>query len=92
MNAKTETYEEFIARGGKVEKLPNMSQPLSSSMRTAQKTVELKTLEEGEFLYGEKRAKKKAKKRFNVAHIDKSLLPKSLHYIFDSLSTLKDDE
>ncbi len=64
MTNKTETVEEFLARGGKIETLPSVE--IENKSVTVRKTTKgpatIHSLSEGAFLFSEKSTRKKTKK------------------------------
>jgi dipeptidase len=80
MSQKTETIEEFLARGGKITVIPQSSTKVSAIVPVkAQNTgiVSLMSLEEAELMYGETKSKVKNKNQKN-SNIDVSALPTEL--------------
>lgn len=84
--AKVESLEEFLARGGKVERVE--SEQLEEDANIMRPTImgppDLYTLDEAQHFFGVK--KKKAPKK-NVkpdfSDIDRSVIPKGLQHIFE---------
>jgi len=75
MNSKT-LIEEFLMKGGVVEKLPAGASPKYSNIgTTTKKILNLKTLPEAELLYCKKRVKKKNKKKIDTSNINLDLIP-----------------
>jgi len=78
---KKETIEEYLARGGKIQKVP--SKPLEEreliiKVNSAPEN-RLLSLEEGEFYFSENRANKKAAKTVNLEDvIDQFDLPQEI--------------
>lgn len=78
---KTETIEEFIARGGKVITLPPAERPEVKNQLKTMTTPEgrLLTLGEGEFYFSESKNRKPAKRTVRLADVvDKFNLPKDI--------------
>lgn len=68
--------EEFLANGGEIQKIPAV--PYEENHRvgsTSKKVPELKTLAEGEVLYGEKKKVRKKKKDPDYSGINMDLIP-----------------
>jgi hypothetical protein len=80
MKIKTETLNEFLARGGVVKTFPAGEPPKDPTVRsTTVGPAVILSLEDGELFYGEKRAKKPSK------------VSKSPKVVFDDLpDALKD--
>lgn len=81
MKQKTtdELLKEFLANGGKIQKIPAV--PYEHDERvssTAKKVPEIKTLAEGELLYGEKKKVKKKKKKPDYSGINMDLIPEHI--------------
>ena len=78
-----EILEEFIAKGGIVEKIPYV-EPKENRMigSFSKKAPELLTLEEAELLYGQKQEKKKTIKKPDLSGIDMNLIPEHLRKLF----------
>lgn len=89
MRAKTESIEEFLARGGTIKKLAaGESAKLPTTRRSAGgDPVVILSMEDAEIFYGEGKPKAK-KKSTPKAGIDLSQLPESLKSKF--LAKLKD--
>lgn len=71
-----ELMEEFLASGGEIQKIP--AEPYEYSTKvgsTAKKIPELKTLVEGEILYGERKKSKKKIKKPDYSGINMDLIP-----------------
>lgn len=61
---KSETLDEFIARGGKIEKIPSVEPETKDIIRkTTTGPATIHTLSEGELLFAEKSKRKKKKKK-----------------------------
>lgn len=78
-NKKTETVQEFLARGGKITQLaPKQEEvkgPVIRKLNGSGGVINLMTLAEAELFYGESRAKIKQPKAPKVSKIDISALP-----------------
>lgn len=81
MNKTTEQLiEEFLANGGKIEKLSTVESSTRSVVgSTSKKTPELMTLAEGELMFGKKQERQKKEKEQDYSDIDLSLIPDHLH-------------
>lgn len=78
MKQKTteEMMKEFFNKGGEVTKIPTVPYETSNRIISTTKSApELKTLAEGELLYGEKKKVNVKKKIPNYSDIDMSLIP-----------------
>lgn len=78
MKEKTteELINEFLAKGGKIEKLPAVPYEVSYKVSSTTKSApELKTLAEGELLYGAKSKSRKKKKKVDYSNINMELIP-----------------
>lgn len=78
MKEKTteELMKEFLAKGGKIEKLPAAPYEVSYKVSSTTKSVpELKTLAEGELLYGAKSKSRKKTKKADYSNINMDLIP-----------------
>jgi len=75
-----ELMEEFLANGGKVQKIPAVPHEYSTKVSsTIKKVPELKTLVEGANLYGEKKKTKvKKKKDPDFSGINMDLIPDNI--------------
>ena len=68
--------KEFLNNGGKITKVPAVPYEINDKVTSTTKSVpELKTLAEGELLYGEKKKVNKKKKTPDYSNIDMSLIP-----------------
>lgn len=77
-----ETIEDFLKRGGTIQKIePKPQEKDGPTVRSPNKKTEIKTLEEGELLYGAKR--KATKCKLDVSHINRDLLPDNLKQVYD---------
>ena len=76
---KRETVAEFVARGGKIQKIPLMESSSKAEVVKAQTggPAVFLTLEEADLFYGEYKPKK-ASKKSKVSTIDISALPEEL--------------
>ena len=83
MNKTTEQLiEEFLAKGGKIEKIPYVDPDNSQTIGSTNKKVpQIMTLAEGEELFGEKQKRKKKIKEQDFSSIDLDLIPEHLHHI-----------
>ena len=80
MKTTEELIEEFLANGGEIEKLEAVEPEYKSIIgSTVKKTPELKTLAEGELLYGEKQKRRTKKKVPDFSGINLDLIQKHLH-------------
>lgn len=79
-----ETVEEFLARGGKIEKLDIggeiKNKPVGS---VTKKQTNLMTLAEGEILFGEKSKRNKKVKEPDYSDINFDLIPEHLRKIIN---------
>ena len=94
---KTETIEEALARGVKIEKLPSSEEIRKQQIEAGKiedkpnKTVkgvpisalDIKSLGEAIDFYGEKIKRKKKVKKPDFSNVDKSQIPENLHYILE---------
>lgn len=80
-NKTTETVEEFLARGGKINVIPSAIEETKHQVlkKTNNGVATLLTMEEAELFYSESRKKNKSKK---MSNIDISSLPKELREKF----------
>lgn len=79
---RAETIEEFLARGGQIEKLPAAEDQLKQVIPQVSNTSpELCSLADAPDIFGEKTKRTKPR----VSTIDKSKLPESLHPVYDKL-------
>lgn len=92
-----ELMEEFLAKGGKIQKLPTVPYEADHKVSsTVKKVPELKTLPQGEFLYGEvRKSKRKKVKNPDYTDIDMSLIPdhikKLINYSDDTSEQNKEE-
>lgn len=81
---KYESVEEFLARGGKIDKLDKgtelKSKPIGS---TTKKQTTLMTLAEGELFFGEKGKRTKKVKEADYSGINFDLIPEHLRKIIN---------
>lgn len=75
MSKKTETVEEFLARGGKIEKLdPVEHEDNDVTVRSAAMTPPtLYHITEGRHLFAEKKKNKSRKKKLSIQEVSKKL-------------------
>lgn len=76
INRKTETIEEFLARGGQITVVPPVKPDDTKNIVTTRTTIghDMMSLAEGEFMFGESRAKTSPmKKRVNDDDFSKLL-------------------
>ena len=99
MKEKTteELLQEFLDKGGEIQKIP--AEPYEHSTKvgsTIKKVPQLKTLAEGELLYGERKKSKKKKKVPDYSGIKMDLIPdhikKLINYSGEELKTNTDKE
>jgi len=97
MKTNKELLEEFLAKGGKIQKIPTVPYEKTHAIgSTAKKVPELKTLAEGELLYGENRKLKKKKKKPDYSDINMDLIPNHIKKLInynkkeDKIETNKD--
>lgn len=76
-NCKVETVEEYLARGGQIEKLPYIPpQDKKDYIKvTASLNINLMSLDEGQHFFSEKTIRKRKVKEVKI---DTSLIPASL--------------
>ncbi len=90
--------DEFLANGGKIEVLPTVVSDRKELTTTNahKKTIQLLTLGEADDLYGERKKSKKTKPKEvdqeKLKGINKDLIPKNLHFIFDKNTGGSTDE
>jgi hypothetical protein len=91
---KTETVQEFLARGGKITKLPsNMENELSDGQvkkLAAQGPAKIITMDEADLFHGEKSVRKGRKKQ--QPSLDIQVLPEPLKQKLLSRITDKDED
>ena len=76
MKTTNELIEDFLANGGEIKKIPPEPYEVNNKVSsTAKKIPELKTLAEGEFLYGEKKKVRKKKTKPDYSEINMDLIP-----------------
>ena len=77
---KTESMEEFIARGGVVAKCPvvKIAEEMQNVRSMATGPAKLMSLEEGEVMYGEKTTRKKKDKVVDLTGIEVENIPEAL--------------
>lgn len=74
-----ELLEEFLANGGKIQKIPAVPYEQDHKIgSTSKKIPEIKTLAEGELLYGEKKKVKRKKKEPDYSGINMDLIPEHI--------------
>lgn len=80
MNKTTEQLiEEFLAKGGKIEKLDAIEPEWKNKVgSTTKKIPNLMTLPEGEFMFGRKQVKRKKIKKPDYSKINMDLIPNHL--------------
>jgi len=81
MKKKTteEMMQDFLDKGGKIEKIPSIPYtPNYKVSSTTKKVPELKTLVEGELLYGVKKKVNKKSKAPDYSGIDMNLIPEHI--------------
>lgn len=93
---KKETVEEFLARGGKITKLPSVSPTNSLSVKANSpqaNVTSIISLEEADLYHGEKKKYKTKKSRSSKLKIDISALPEAIRkiYIDEVIDEKKDD-
>lgn len=83
MNKTTEQLiEEFLANGGKIEKIPYVDPDNRETIgSTTKKVPQIMTLAEGEEMFGKKQQRKKKEKQEDFTGIDLDLIPEHLHHI-----------
>lgn len=81
---RKETIEEFLARGGKIQKIDPQPIPDSTTIvkSTAKTPVKLQSLAEGAHFFAEKTKRTQPKKELDLTGIDMELLPDGLAEIF----------
>jgi hypothetical protein len=92
VKSKVETVEEYLARGGSVQKLPaieTIRQPDVTRKTVAGGPVTIMSLEEADLFYGEARKNAKPKKAKPSLKIDLSALPEALRAKF--ITKLKEE-
>ena len=92
IKSKTETIEEFLARGGSIKKLPTVKvdqQPDVVKKVTTGGPVTIMSLEEADLFYGEARKGSKPKKAQPSLKINLDALPEALKVKF--INKLKEE-
>jgi hypothetical protein len=82
---KVETVEEFLARGGKIERIPPKVEEEEEAVVIKPSTLgppTLYSLDEAQHFFGKKKVVKKKPKTPNFKNINKDILPESLHHLF----------
>jgi hypothetical protein len=75
---KVESVAEYIARGGKINKIPTVNSKVESSMHVSNTgPAAIMTLEEASLFYGESKVSKQ-KRKTTTSRIDLNALPKPL--------------
>lgn len=76
-HCKIETVEEFLARGGQIERLPYIPPPDKKDFIkvTAALNINLMSLDEGQHFFSEKTIRKRKPKEVKI---NKSLIPEAL--------------
>jgi len=82
---KTETIEEFLARGGEIKKYPAVKPEENEECirATPQSTQNLMSLDEGAHFFSERKEKKLRKKKDPLKGIDVSKLPANIKAMFN---------
>ena len=76
MKTNEELLKEFLANGGKIQKIPTEPYEYKAKVgSTVKKVPELKTLAQGELLYGKKKKVTKKVKTPDYSDIDMELIP-----------------
>ena len=87
-----ELVEEFLANGGKIEKLDYIEPEDKKTIGSiSKKAPEIMSLAEGELMYGEKQKRKKKVKEPDYSDIDMSLIPEHLHEFIKKPASDKQD-
>ncbi len=73
---KTETVEEFLARGGIVQRLPYVDKSQAEPIKVSSGSGSIISMEEGDLYSGEAKKRKKSKK--TEIKVDTGKLPASL--------------
>ena len=92
VKSKVETVEEYLARGGSIQKLPAaevIRQPDIIRKSTAGESAIIMSLEDADLFYGEARKNAKPKKAKPSLKIDLSALPEALRAKF--ITKLKEE-
>lgn len=80
MKTDQELIEEFLARGGQIEKIENIEHVQKNTVGSINKKIPtLMTLAEGEDMFGEKNDREKKEKEPDYSDINISLIPEHLH-------------
>jgi carbamoylphosphate synthase small subunit len=74
---KTETIEEFLARGGKVEVVPTKPTSFKQIMKVKSRG-EIITLDEGDETYGQKNKTSRVERPVQMRRVDVSKVPSDL--------------
>ena len=91
MKTTDELLKEFLAKGGKIEKIPSEPyEPMRKVSSTAKKIPELKTLAEGELLYGERKKSSKKLKKPDYSGIKMDLIPDHIKKLINFSEQLED--
>lgn len=93
-NKKTETIEEFLARGGRITFVPsNVDNKKETVHSTVSSPVVIMSLDEAELFYSKGEKKVKATKKKQLPRLDINALPAHLKKKFvDSVLNEADDE
>lgn len=87
MKTNEQLIQEFLDKGGEIEKLdyvdPETKQTIGS---TTKKVPQIMTLAEGADMYGEKQKRRKTTKKSILPNIDLDLIPEHLHDIVNKNS------
>lgn len=92
MKTTEELIEEFLAKGGKIEKLP--PQEVEDTRKvgaTTKKVPNLKTLPEAELLFGKKQVKRKKEKKPDYSNINMDLIPDHIKELLKVDETLSNN-
>lgn len=88
-----EMIEEFLANGGKIEKIEYQEPEVKNTIGNInKKTPELMTLAEGQHMFTKKQKRRKKKKKVDLSGIDMSLIPEHLHDIVKKTSDISDND
>jgi len=86
---KTESINEYLARGGKINRMPYMGQNIDEVLRENNAgPVNILSFEEADLFYGESKSTK-PKRQKTTSRIDLSALPEALREKF--LSKIRDE-
>jgi hypothetical protein len=105
-NIKSETVEEALARGVKIERLPSSDEVRKQRIANGElkekkqpnvkgiqvSALNIKSLGEAADFYGKKSKRKKVVKKADFSSIDKEYIPKSLHYILERNNNSETEE